>query len=207
MVSVLSLWFLHPGFDPRRAQFYFSIKNILFFNKINWLKGHWNVPAIQTTEWWLKCDWNPPFPLPFSRHSATIRSPFSRLKGEISSCEYLHIWNIKYKVKRNLFYINMKINWYFKPSMPLHLYFIVGKAGFIHHGRMISYNLWRHILHTHSKSRLYVLQTDCTFFLFYSSFKWIQGRQNIYVKKVYLFTFILDTGLNSHARDLYKDSV
>ena len=38
------------------------------------------------TEWWLKCDWNPPFSSPFSRHSATIQSPFSRLKGEISSC-------------------------------------------------------------------------------------------------------------------------
>ena len=37
-------------------------------------------------EWWLKCDWNPPFPSPFSRHSDTIQSPFSRLKGEISSC-------------------------------------------------------------------------------------------------------------------------
>ena len=38
------------------------------------------------TERWLKCDWNPLFPSPFSRHSATIQSPFSRLKGEISSC-------------------------------------------------------------------------------------------------------------------------
>ena len=28
-----------------------------FFKKISWLKGHWNVPAIQSTEWWLKGDW------------------------------------------------------------------------------------------------------------------------------------------------------
>ena len=38
------------------------------------------------TEWWLKCDWKPPFPSPFSRHSAPIQSPISRLKGEISFC-------------------------------------------------------------------------------------------------------------------------
>ena len=44
-----------------------------------------------------------------------------------------------------------------------------------------------------------MLHTDCTFFLFYSFFKWIQRRQKINVKKVYLFTFILRTGLNSHA--------
>ena len=42
---------------------------ILFFKK-----GHWNEPAIQSTEWWLKCDWNPPFPSPFSHHSVTIQS-------------------------------------------------------------------------------------------------------------------------------------
>ena len=45
------------------------------------------------TEWWMKCDWNPPFPSPFIRHSATIQSPLSRLKGEISSCARPHmIW-------------------------------------------------------------------------------------------------------------------
>ena len=40
------------------------------------------------TEWWLKCDWDPPYPSPFIRHLATIQSPFSRLKGtrELSSC-------------------------------------------------------------------------------------------------------------------------
>ena len=46
---------------------------------------------IQSTEWSLsmvKCDWKPPFPSPFSCLSATIQSPFSRLKGEILSCVY-----------------------------------------------------------------------------------------------------------------------
>ena len=70
MVSVLSLWFI-PGSDPRRTQFYFS-KNKLTERslKCSCLWVNWMV-----TEWWLKCDWNPPFP-----------SPFSQLKGEISSC-------------------------------------------------------------------------------------------------------------------------
>ena len=39
-----------------------SAKRNFIFQKISWLKGHWNVPAIQSTEWWLKSDWNPPFP-------------------------------------------------------------------------------------------------------------------------------------------------
>ena len=45
--------------------------------------------------------------------------------------------------------------------------FIVWEVGFIHHDRVTSYNLWRHILHIHSKSRLYVIDTDCTFLLFF----------------------------------------
>ena len=40
-----------------------------FSQNISWLKGHWNVPTIQSTEWWLKCDWNPPFSSTFSHHS------------------------------------------------------------------------------------------------------------------------------------------
>ena len=79
---MLSLWFLHSRFDPRRAQFYFS-KNKLTERS---LKCACHSVDWMVTEWWLKCDWNPPFPSPFSRHSATIQSPFSRLKGEISSC-------------------------------------------------------------------------------------------------------------------------
>ena len=41
------------------------------------------------TEWWRKYNWNPPFPSQFSRHLATIQSPFSQLKGEISSCVWI----------------------------------------------------------------------------------------------------------------------
>ena len=67
------------------------------------------MPAIQSTEWWLKCDWNPPFPSPFSRHSATIQSPFSQLKGEISSCVCL--W-IKYFVDWFFEYIFFEQNLY-----------------------------------------------------------------------------------------------
>ena len=38
------------------------------------------------TEWWLKCDYNPPFPSLFSHHTVIIQLSFSRLKGEISFC-------------------------------------------------------------------------------------------------------------------------
>ena len=69
-------------------------------------------------------------------------------------------------------------------------------VGFFQLGRVRSYNLWRHILHTHSKNILFVLQTDCTFLLFL--FKWIQRREKN-ILNIYLFIFILDTGLNSHA--------
>ena len=106
------------------------------------------------------------------------------------------------QLKRNLLNINMKINWYFKPSTLYALapvYFIVGEISFIHHSWMTSYNLRCHILHTHNKNRLHVHPTDCNFFSLLSFFKWIQRRQKINVIKVYLFTFILDTGLNSHA--------
>ena len=71
MVSVLTLWFLHPGADPRREQFYF-LKNKLTERSLKYTCH--------------SVDWNPHFPSPFSRHSATIQSPFNQLKGEISSC-------------------------------------------------------------------------------------------------------------------------
>ena len=64
-----------------------------------------------------------------------------------------------------------------------------------------SYNLWRHILHTHIKSTLYVLHTDCPFLLFFL-YLWIQRQQRIIIIKVNLFTFILYTALYSHACDL-----
>ena len=51
-----------------------------------------------------------------------------------------------------------------------------------------------YFIHTHGKSRLYVLHTNCTFFLFYSFLMKI----NV-IKVIYSFSFILDTGLNSHA--------
>ena len=83
MVSVLSLWLKRPGFKPHWALFYFS-KNKLTEKS---LKCAWHSVDGMVTEWWLKCGWNPPLPSPFSPHSATIQSPFSRLKGGISSCE------------------------------------------------------------------------------------------------------------------------
>ena len=70
------------GFEPRWAYFCFS-KNKLTERS---LKCACHSVDWMVSERWLKCDWNPPFPSPFSRHSATIQSPFSRLKGKISSC-------------------------------------------------------------------------------------------------------------------------
>ena len=44
-----------------------------------------------------------------------------------------------------------------------------------------------------------MLHTDCTFLLFYSFFLMNTEMTKNHVIKVYLFTFILETGLNSHA--------
>ena len=51
--------------------------------KINCLKGHWNVPAIKSSEWSLNGDWNQRLPSPFNRHSANIQISISLLKDEI----------------------------------------------------------------------------------------------------------------------------
>ena len=77
MVSVLSLWFIHPGFKLRLAYF--------FFQKTNWLIDHWNVPALQSTDWSLNGDWYATeitFPL-------SIQSPFSHL-----SCHQSIDWKV-----------------------------------------------------------------------------------------------------------------
>ena len=63
---------------------------VIFFLKHNLtersLKCAYESVDWMVTEWWLKCDWHPPFQSPFSRHSTCIQSPFSRLSGEILSC-------------------------------------------------------------------------------------------------------------------------
>ena len=56
--------------QPHWALFYFS-KNKLTEKS---LKCACHSVDWMLTEWWLKCDWNPPFPSQFSRHSATIQS-------------------------------------------------------------------------------------------------------------------------------------
>ena len=73
---------------------------ILFFEKISWRKGHWNMPAIQSTEWSLNGDWNATV-IHLSRHrSVAIQPPFSRLKDRISSCED-HLLPSGIQIKRN----------------------------------------------------------------------------------------------------------
>ena len=75
-------WYAYFPFDSYISGSSRVGRNFIF----SWLKGHWNVPAIQSTEWSLNGGRNAT-EIHFSRHhSATIQSPLSRLKGEISSC-------------------------------------------------------------------------------------------------------------------------
>ena len=46
------------------------------FHKISRLKGPWNVPAIQSTEWSLNGDWNTTENHLFRHHSVAIQRPF-----------------------------------------------------------------------------------------------------------------------------------
>ena len=70
MVSTLSLWFLLPGFETRLVV-------ILFFFFKNRRKDHWNVPAIQSTEWSLNGDWNATENHLSRHHWSAIQTPFS----------------------------------------------------------------------------------------------------------------------------------
>ena len=47
------------------------------FHKISWLEGHWNVPAIQSTEWSLNGGWNATEIHLFRHHSVAIQPPSS----------------------------------------------------------------------------------------------------------------------------------
>ena len=73
--------------------------------------------------------------------------------------------------------------------------FRVGEVGFIYHDRVTSYNLWRHILHTCSQSRLCVLRTECTLLFFFNEYT--DDNKIIIIKAYILFPFILDINLNS----------
>ena len=64
------------------------------------MKSHLSVDWM-VTEWWLNCDWMLTEEVDFSRISATIQSPFSRLKDEMSSClKLFHTIICKYKNKK-----------------------------------------------------------------------------------------------------------
>ena len=76
-----------------------------------------------------------------------------------------------------------KIIMYFKSSMLLRqLIFFNRQISFIHHGRMTSYDLCRQIIHTHSKSRPYVLYTRCKFLYFFPFNETIIIVQNWLIK-------------------------
>ena len=49
------------------------------FQKISWPKGHWNVPAIPSTEWYLNGDWNATEIHLTRHHSVAIQPPFNHL--------------------------------------------------------------------------------------------------------------------------------
>ena len=79
---------------------------------------------------------------------------------------------------------------------------IVEEVVFIHHSSETSCKLWRHILYTHSKRRLFVHHIECTFPFFF----FMNDENKIIIMKIYLFTFTLKsyTDFNSqvYARDL-----
>ena len=50
---------------------------VQIFQKIIWLKGHWNVPVIKSTEWSLKRGWNATENHLSHHHSVAIQSLFS----------------------------------------------------------------------------------------------------------------------------------
>ena len=72
-----------PGSSSARRNF--------IFQKISWLKGHWNVPAIQSTEWWLNGGWNATEIHISRHHSVAIQPPFSHHSVDRKKCRHLVI--------------------------------------------------------------------------------------------------------------------
>ena len=68
MVSVLSLWSLHSECNSGVILFFKKKKLTESSLKCACHSVDWMV-----TEWWLKCDWKPPFPSSIMCHSATIQ--------------------------------------------------------------------------------------------------------------------------------------
>ena len=99
MVSVLSLWFLHPAFEPRCAYNF-------IFHKISWLKGHWNVPAIQSTEWSLNGGWNATEIHLSCHHSVAIQTRFSNHSVDWKVRFHPVWWNLIYH-QVTLYFISM----------------------------------------------------------------------------------------------------
>ena len=54
------------------------VGRIFIFQNKNWLKGYWNVPAIQLTEWSLNGGWNATEIHLSPHHSVAIQPPFSQ---------------------------------------------------------------------------------------------------------------------------------
>ena len=76
LTAALAEWLACSPFDPY-VQGSSRVGGDFIFQKISWSKGHWNVPAIQSTEWSLNGGWNAT-EIYFSRHqSVDIQPPFS----------------------------------------------------------------------------------------------------------------------------------
>ena len=80
---------------------------ILFFKYGHWLKGHWNVPAIQLTDWSQNNDWNVTeinlsrnhsvtINLPFSHHSVDWKVRFHPMNIEHVDCNYTAAFHCLY---------------------------------------------------------------------------------------------------------------
>ena len=93
-----------------------------------------------------------------SLHHCSIRCTLT--PNFLLGCKLCYVsWHLKNILSKSLIQEILEVT-YLKPIVCL----APVEVGFIHHSRMMAYNLWRHILHTRSKSRLYVLHTDCTYF-------------------------------------------
>ena len=98
----------------------------------------------------------------------------------------------KNRLKGNLLNINMKKNWYFKPRMP------VWEVGFVHHGRVTSYNLRRHFYIRIVKVDFLCLILIAQLYSFFF-FNNTETTNNHHHKGMHIITFFVDTGRNSHA--------
>ena len=91
-------------------------------------------------------------------------------------CMFIHVHNFLHILEQRIGFaqqmlnMNMKINWYFKPLLYalVPVYFKEGGVGYIHHGRMTSYNICCILYTRFVKVDLMCFILIAHFFLFHS---------------------------------------